>query len=58
MLQFLFCFDRSTFFQNRLRLNELDAMGLVVRVPNRGAFVRELTAEEVVEILTDQLTPM
>jgi DNA-binding GntR family transcriptional regulator len=31
-------------------LSQLDAMGLVVRVPNRGAFVRELTAEEVVEI--------
>jgi DNA-binding GntR family transcriptional regulator len=31
-------------------LSQLDAMGLVVRVPNRGAFVRELTAEEVIEI--------
>jgi DNA-binding GntR family transcriptional regulator len=31
-------------------LGQLDAMGLVVRVPNRGAVVRELTAEEVVEI--------
>lgn len=31
-------------------LSQLDAMGLVVRVPNRGAFVRELTAEEVVEV--------
>jgi DNA-binding GntR family transcriptional regulator len=31
-------------------LSQLDAMGLIVRVPNRGAFVRELTAEEVVEI--------
>jgi DNA-binding GntR family transcriptional regulator len=31
-------------------LSQLDAMGLVVRVPNRGAFVRELTPQEVVEI--------
>ena len=31
-------------------LSQLHAMGLVVRVPNRGAVVRELTAEEVVEI--------
>jgi len=31
-------------------LSQLDAMGLIVRVPNRGAFVRELTPEEVIEI--------
>lgn len=31
-------------------LSQLDAMGLVLRVPNRGAFVRELTPQEVVEI--------
>jgi DNA-binding GntR family transcriptional regulator len=31
-------------------LSQLEAMGLVVRVPNRGAFVRELTPEEVIEI--------
>src|SRR5260221_5088795 len=31
-------------------LSELDSIGLVVRVPNRGAYVRELTPEEVIEI--------
>ena len=31
-------------------LRQLDAMGLVVRVPNRGAFVRELTPKEAIEI--------
>jgi DNA-binding GntR family transcriptional regulator len=31
-------------------LSQLDSMGLVVRVPNRGAYVRELTPEEVLEI--------
>jgi DNA-binding GntR family transcriptional regulator len=31
-------------------LTQLDSMGLVVRVPNRGAYVRELTPEEVIEI--------
>jgi DNA-binding GntR family transcriptional regulator len=31
-------------------LAQLDSMGLVVRVPNRGAYVRELTPEEVIEI--------
>jgi DNA-binding GntR family transcriptional regulator len=31
-------------------LGQLDAMGLVIRVPNRGAFVRELTPQEVIEI--------
>jgi DNA-binding GntR family transcriptional regulator len=31
-------------------LSQLDSMGLVVRVPNRGAYVRELTPEEVIEI--------
>ncbi len=31
-------------------LSQLDAMGLVIRVPNRGAFVRELTPQEVIEI--------
>jgi DNA-binding GntR family transcriptional regulator len=31
-------------------LRQLDAMGLVVRVPNRGAFVRELTPKEATEI--------
>lgn len=31
-------------------LSHLDSMGLVVRVPNRGAYVRELTPEEVIEI--------
>jgi DNA-binding GntR family transcriptional regulator len=31
-------------------LGQLDSMGLVVRVPNRGAFVRELTPAEVIEI--------
>jgi DNA-binding GntR family transcriptional regulator len=31
-------------------LSQLDAMGLVVRVPNRGAFVRELAPQEVIEI--------
>jgi DNA-binding GntR family transcriptional regulator len=31
-------------------LTQLDSMGLVVRVPNRGAFVRELTPQEVIEI--------
>ncbi|HEX3444283.1 MAG TPA: GntR family transcriptional regulator [Chthoniobacterales bacterium] len=31
-------------------LSQLHAMGLVVRVPNRGAFVRELTPQEVIEI--------
>jgi DNA-binding GntR family transcriptional regulator len=31
-------------------LSQLDTMGLVVRVPNRGAFVRELTPQEVIEI--------
>ena len=31
-------------------LSQLDSMGLVVRVPNRGAYVRELTPKEVIEI--------
>jgi DNA-binding GntR family transcriptional regulator len=31
-------------------LTQLDSMGLVVRVPNRGAYVRELTPKEVIEI--------
>jgi DNA-binding GntR family transcriptional regulator len=31
-------------------LSQLDSMGLVIRVPNRGAYVRELTPEEVIEI--------
>jgi DNA-binding GntR family transcriptional regulator len=31
-------------------LSQLDSMGFVVRVPNRGAYVRELTPEEVIEI--------
>jgi len=31
-------------------LSELDSIGLVVRVPNRGAYVRELTPKEVIEI--------
>src|ERR1700733_1393110 len=31
-------------------LGQLEAMGLVIRVPNRGAFVRELTPQEVIEI--------
>jgi DNA-binding GntR family transcriptional regulator len=31
-------------------LAQLDTMGLVIRVPNRGAFVRELTPQEVIEI--------
>jgi DNA-binding GntR family transcriptional regulator len=31
-------------------LSQLDSMGLVVRVPNRGAYVRELTPQEVIEI--------
>jgi DNA-binding GntR family transcriptional regulator len=31
-------------------LRQLEAMGLVVRVPNRGAFVRELTPKEAIEI--------
>jgi DNA-binding GntR family transcriptional regulator len=31
-------------------LSQLDTMGLVVRIPNRGAFVRELTPQEVIEI--------
>src|SRR5258708_22161870 len=31
-------------------LSQLDSVGLVVRVPNRGAYVRELTPEEVIEI--------
>lgn len=31
-------------------LTQLDSMGLVVRVPNRGAYVRELAPEEVIEI--------
>jgi DNA-binding GntR family transcriptional regulator len=31
-------------------LSELDSIGLVVRVPNRGAYVRELTPAEVIEI--------
>ena len=34
----------------REALSELDSIGLVVRVPNRGAYVRELTPEEVIEI--------
>ena len=34
----------------RNALSELDSIGLVVRVPNRGAYVRELTPEEVIEI--------
>ena len=34
----------------REALTQLDLMGLVVRVPNRGAYVRELTAQEVIEI--------
>jgi DNA-binding GntR family transcriptional regulator len=31
-------------------LSQLDSIGLVIRVPNRGAYVRELTPEEVIEI--------
>jgi DNA-binding GntR family transcriptional regulator len=31
-------------------LSQLDSAGFVVRVPNRGAYVRELTPEEVIEI--------
>ncbi len=31
-------------------LSQLDSMGLVIRVPNRGAYVRELAPEEVIEI--------
>src|ERR1700688_37957 len=31
-------------------LSQLDSMGLVVRVPNRGAYVRELTPKEVIEV--------
>jgi DNA-binding GntR family transcriptional regulator len=31
-------------------LEDLEAAGLVTRIPNRGAFVRELTATEVTEI--------
>jgi DNA-binding GntR family transcriptional regulator len=31
-------------------LAQLDSMGLVNRVPNRGAYVRELTPQEVIEI--------
>jgi DNA-binding GntR family transcriptional regulator len=31
-------------------LEDLEAAGLVTRIPNRGAFVRELTATEVIEI--------
>src|ERR1700693_2235558 len=31
-------------------LTQLDSMGLVLRVPNRGAYVRELTPEGVIEI--------
>jgi DNA-binding GntR family transcriptional regulator len=31
-------------------LTQLDSMGLVVRVPNRGAYVRELTPKEVIDI--------
>jgi DNA-binding GntR family transcriptional regulator len=31
-------------------LSQLGSMGLVVRVPNRGAYVRELTPKEVIEI--------
>jgi DNA-binding GntR family transcriptional regulator len=31
-------------------LSQLDSMRLVVRVPNRGAYVRELTPAEVIEI--------
>jgi len=34
----------------REALSRLALMGLVVRVPNRGAYVRELTDQEVVEI--------
>src|SRR6266436_4088857 len=34
----------------REALSQLDLMGLVVRVPNRGAYVRELTPDEVIEI--------
>ena len=34
----------------REALTQLDLMGLVVRVPNRGAYVRELTPQEVIEI--------
>jgi DNA-binding GntR family transcriptional regulator len=34
----------------REALTQLDSMGLVVRVPNRGAYVRELTPKEVIEI--------
>jgi DNA-binding GntR family transcriptional regulator len=34
----------------REALTQLDLMGLVVRVPNRGAYVRELTPKEVIEI--------
>jgi DNA-binding GntR family transcriptional regulator len=36
--------------QVREVLAQLDSMGLVVRVPNRGAYVRELAPEEVIEI--------
>src|SRR4030088_2189314 len=31
-------------------LEDLEVAGLVTRIPNRGAFVRELTATEVIEI--------
>ncbi len=34
----------------RQALNELERMGIVVRVPNRGAMVRDFTAKEVEEI--------
>jgi DNA-binding GntR family transcriptional regulator len=34
----------------RAALSQLDSMGLVVRIPNRGAYVPELTPEEVVAI--------
>jgi DNA-binding GntR family transcriptional regulator len=34
----------------RVALERLEAAGFVVRIPNRGAFVRELTATEAIEI--------
>lgn len=34
----------------RTALSQLEAMGLVVRVPNRGAFVRELKPQEVIDV--------